>query len=125
MTIDPKDMVGHCRHLIASNERAHVDPDTIAMATYIIDGAHERDRLRSECERHEQSIARSFHAMKDVTETLDTMLPIVDRWREQYGDAIAKEMIRAYLDGVNHACATLMALGAGGTHMLFERLRGN
>ena len=125
MSIDPEEMVGHCRRLIAANDRAVVDPDTIAMATYIIDGAHERDRLRSECARHEDTIRKSFYEMKDVTETLDTMLPIVDRWRVEHGEAIAKELIRAYLTGVNHACSTLMALGAGGTHMLYERLRGN
>jgi len=125
MAIDPEDMVGHCRRLIAANDRAVVDPDTIAMATYIIDGAHERDRLRDECALHNEAVRKSFSAMKDVTETLDAMLPVVDRWREQYGEAIAKELIRAYLDGVNDALKTLMALGAGGQHMLFERLRGN
>ena len=123
--IDPTDMVGHCRRLIAANDRAVVDPDTIAMATYIIDGAHERDRLRDECARHNEAVRKSFSAMKDVTETLDAMLPVVDRWREQYAESIAKELIGAYLDGVNHALKTLMALGAGGQHMLFERLRGN
>lgn len=123
--IDPEDMVGHCRRLIAANDRAVVDPDTIAMATYIIDGAHERDRLRSECARHEAAVLKSFAAMKDVTETLDAMLPVVDRWKAQYGEAVAKELIGAYLDGVNHALKTLMALGAGGQHMLFERMRGN
>ena len=123
--IDPKDMVGHCRRLIAANERAVVDPDTLAMATYIIDGAHDRDRLRDECAQHNEAVRKSFSAMKDITETLDAMLPVVDRWREQYGEAIAKELIRAYLDGVNDALKTLMALGAGGQHMLFERLRGN
>jgi hypothetical protein len=125
MTIDPKDMVGHCRRLIGSNERAHVDPDTIAMATYIIDGAHERDRLRDECKRHEEAVRNSFSSMKDVTETLDTMLPVIDRWREQHGEAIAKELITAYLSGVDDALKTLMALGAGGQHVFFERLRGN
>ena len=123
--IDPKDMVGHCRRLIAANEHSFVDPDTLAMATYIIDGAHERDRLRDECTRHNEAVRKSFSAMKDVTETLDTMLPVIDRWREQHGEAIAKELIGAYLDGVNHALKTLMALGAGAQHMFYERLRGN
>lgn len=61
----------------------------------------------------------------DVTEMIEKMLPIVDDWKRQYGESIAKELIRAYLTGVNDACAALMALGAGTQSVLYERLQGN
>jgi hypothetical protein len=61
----------------------------------------------------------------DVTETIEKMLPVVDDWRRQYGEAVAKELIRAYLTGVNDALSTLTALGAGAQAVLYERLKGN
>ncbi len=54
-----------------------------------------------------------------------TMLPVVDCWKQKYGEEIAKELIRAYLTGVNSAIEILMALGADGLHVLYERLEGN
>jgi hypothetical protein len=61
----------------------------------------------------------------DVSEALEKMLPVVDAWRRRFGEVITEELIRAYLTGVNDGCAVLMALGAGGQHMLYERLKGN
>ena len=66
-----------------------------------------------------------FREMRDVTETIDKMLPIIDRWKQKYGEEVTTELIRAYLDGVNDALSTLMALGAGAQHVLYDRLRGN
>jgi hypothetical protein len=61
----------------------------------------------------------------DVSEALEKMLPVVDAWRRRFGEVITEELIRAYLSGVNDACTVSMALGAGGQHMLYERLKGN
>jgi hypothetical protein len=62
---------------------------------------------------------------KDVTETIDSMTPVVDKWRAKYGEEIARELIRAYLTGVDDALQNVMALGAGSQHVLYERLKGN
>lgn len=63
--------------------------------------------------------------LQDVAETIDRMLPVVDRWKQKYGEEIARELIRAYLTGVNHALTTTSTLGAGAQHALHDRLRGN
>jgi hypothetical protein len=62
---------------------------------------------------------------QDVNGTIDGMLPIIDQWKQKYGEEIATELIRAYLTGVNDACRTMSTLGAGAQHAFYERLRGN
>jgi hypothetical protein len=62
---------------------------------------------------------------QDVNATLEEMLPIVDQWKQKYGEEIATELIRAYLTGINDACRLTSTLGSGAQHALFERLRGN
>lgn len=61
----------------------------------------------------------------DCPDLIKRMLPIVDRWKQKYGEEIAKELICAYLTGVNDAITVIMTLGAAGVHVLYERLDGN
>lgn len=54
-----------------------------------------------------------------------SMTRVVREWRDQHGDAIARELIRAYLTGVNHGISILMKLGPVMTEALFGALEGN
>lgn len=49
----------------------------------------------------------------------------IRRQREQHGEAAAKEMIRAYLDGVNDALKIVGEFGAAMTVVLRDALEGN
>lgn len=64
-------------------------------------------------------------SIDSLTDIIDKMLPIVDRWKQQHGEAIAKELITAYLTGISHSCRVLSDLGSGNMSMLYDRLRGN
>jgi hypothetical protein len=45
--------------------------------------------------------------------------------REQHGERIAKELIRAYLDGVNDTLKIVGEFGAAMTSILHDALEGN
>ena len=58
-------------------------------------------------------------------ELLHSMTDVVRKWRREHGEAIAKELIRAYLTGVNDGGKILDTHGAASQHVLYAVLEGN
>ena len=64
--------------------------------------------------------------MTPVNEQIRTFLEAwIRRQREQYGDHVAKELIRAYLDGVNDTLKIVGEFGGAMSSVLRDALEGN
>lgn len=60
-----------------------------------------------------------------IDELLHRMTDVVRAWRNEHGEIVARELIRAYLTGLDHGGKIFAVIGQQAQDVLYAALEGN